>query len=55
MAVLRQAEADTPVPDLCLAHGVSTATFLQVAGQVRWPGRVVDGEDERVQGREPAT
>ena len=27
MAALKQAEAGTPVPDLCREHGVSTATF----------------------------
>ena len=29
MAVLKQAETDTPVPDLCREHGVSTATFYK--------------------------
>ena len=29
MAVLKQAEAATPVPDLCRKHGVSTATFYK--------------------------
>ena len=29
MAVLKQAEAGTPVPDLCREHGVSTATFYK--------------------------
>ena len=29
MAVLKQAESGTPVPDLCREHGVSTATFYK--------------------------
>ena len=29
MAVLKQAEAGTPVPDLCREHGASTATFYK--------------------------
>ena len=29
MGVLKQAEAGTPVPDLCREHGVSTATFYK--------------------------
>ena len=29
MAVLKQAEAGTTVPDLCREHGVSTATFYK--------------------------
>src|SRR5699024_8719677 len=27
MAILKQAQAGTPVPDLCREHGMSTATF----------------------------
>lgn len=27
IAVLKQAEAGTPVPELCREHGISTATF----------------------------
>lgn len=29
MAVLKQAETGTPVPDLCREHGISTATFYK--------------------------
>ena len=29
MAVLKQAETGTPVPDLCREHGVSTAPFYK--------------------------
>jgi putative transposase len=29
IAVLRQAEAGTPVPELCREHGVSSATFYK--------------------------
>lgn len=29
MAVLKQSEAGTPVPDLCREHGISSATFYK--------------------------
>lgn len=29
IAVLKQAEAGTPVPDLCREHGISNATFYK--------------------------
>ena len=29
IAVLKQAEAGTPVPELCRAHGISSATFYK--------------------------
>lgn len=29
MAILKQAEAGTPVPELCREHGMSTATFYK--------------------------
>jgi putative transposase len=29
LAVLKQAEAGTAVPDLCREHGISTATFYK--------------------------
>lgn len=29
MAVLKQAEAGTPVPELCREHGISSATFYK--------------------------
>jgi len=29
MGILRQAEAGTPVPDLCREHGMSSATFYK--------------------------
>jgi putative transposase len=33
MAVLKQSESGTPVPDLCREHGISSAT-LTTAGEV---------------------
>ena len=36
MAVLKQAETGTPVPDLCREHGVSTATFYK--GRAKFGG-----------------
>lgn len=29
LAILRQAEAGTPVPELCREHGISSATFYK--------------------------
>ena len=29
MAILKQAEAGTPVPELCREHGMSSATFYK--------------------------
>jgi putative transposase len=29
MSILKQAEAGTPVPDLCREHGMSSATFYK--------------------------
>ena len=29
MAILKQAEAGTPAPELCLEHGISSATFYK--------------------------
>lgn len=29
MAILKQSEAGTPVPDLCREHGMSSATFYK--------------------------
>ena len=29
LAVLKQAETGTPVPDVCREHGISTATFYK--------------------------
>jgi len=29
LAILKQAETGTPVPDLCREHGISTATFYK--------------------------
>ncbi len=33
IAVLKQAEAGTPVPDLCRQHGISSATFYKWRGK----------------------
>jgi putative transposase len=29
LSILKQAEADTPVPELCREHGISSATFYK--------------------------
>ncbi len=46
LAILRQAEGGVPVPELCREHGMSTASFLQMAIQIRRHGRVDDQPDE---------
>ena len=33
MAILKQAEAGTPVPELCREHGMSSATFYKWRGK----------------------
>ena len=33
IAVLKQAEAGTPVPELCREHGISSATFYKWRGK----------------------
>ncbi len=35
IAVLKQAEAGTPVPDLCRQHGISSATFYKWRSKFR--------------------
>jgi len=54
MAILKEAEGGTPVPALCREHGMSSATFLQVACQVWRYGRLLDEADERAGSREQA-
>ncbi|HIE0523490.1 TPA: transposase [Stenotrophomonas maltophilia] len=53
VAVLKQAEAGAPVPDLCRQHGISSATIYKVAQQVRWHGCVHDVPAQRAAGLEP--
>ena len=53
IAILKQAEAGSPVPELWREHGVSNATFYKWR-QVRRHGRVVDGTHEGV-GRRKST
>lgn len=40
IGILREHEAGVKTADLCRKHGISIATFFQVEGQVRGPGRV---------------
>ena len=42
MGILNQAEGGVPVADLCREHGMSSAIFLQMAGQIWRHGCVVD-------------
>ena len=47
MEILKQAESGVPIPDLCREHSMSTASFLQMAGQIRRHGRIHDQANER--------
>jgi putative transposase len=38
IAILKQAEAGSPVPELCREHGISNATFY------KWRAKYVSGE-----------
>lgn len=40
MRILKQAEAGTPVPELCLEHGMSSAAFNKWRSQVWRHGRL---------------
>ncbi len=42
MAILKQAEGGVPVSELCREHGISSASFLQMACQVWRNGYVLD-------------
>jgi len=51
IAVLKQAEAGTPVPELCREHGISSATFYKWRSkfggmEVSMVGRMKELEDE---------
>ena len=51
IAVLKQAEAGTPVPDLCREHGISSATFYKWRSkfggmEVSMVGRMKELEEE---------
>ena len=52
MDAVKRVEAGFAVPDICRDLGISTATFLQVAGQVQRHGRVDDVAHERGRRRE---
>ena len=51
VAVLKQAEGDTPVPELCRGHGISAATFYKWRSKfggldVSQPARLEELEEE---------
>lgn len=51
IAVLKQAEAGTPVPELCREHGISSATFYKWRSkfggmEVSMVGRMKEREEE---------
>ena len=52
MSILKRAENGVPVADLCREHGMSSASFLQMAIQVWRHGRQPDGSTEGARRRE---
>ena len=54
IAVLKQAEAGTPVPELCRGHGNQLGYVLQMAQQVRRHGGIHGRAHEGAGGGEPA-
>ena len=54
ITVLREQETGVPTAEVCLKHGLSSATFLQMEGQVRWSGSVGGQAAEGLGGRERA-
>ncbi len=51
IAVLREQEADVSTADVCRKHGISSATFLRLEGEVRRHGRVGGEAAEGARGR----
>lgn len=54
IAVLKQAEAGTPVPELCREHGISSATFYKWRSKFGGMEVSMVGMDEGAGGGEPA-
>lgn len=55
MAILKQAEAGTPVPQLCREHDISSASFYKWRTKYGGMETIDDGVPEGTRGREPAT
>jgi len=47
LAILKQAEVGTPVPELCREHGMSSCSILQMPSQIRRYGCLAAGPTER--------
>jgi putative transposase len=54
IAVLKQAEAGSPVPELCREHGISTATFYKWRSKFGGMDAIADGPAQGTGRREPA-
>jgi hypothetical protein len=48
LAILKQAEASTPVPEICSEQGISFSHVSHMAVETWWYGCVVNGPIERV-------
>ncbi|MGY0474239.1 transposase [Klebsiella pneumoniae subsp. pneumoniae] len=46
IAILKQAESGSPVPELCREHGISSATFYKWL-QIRWHGCLSHGAPQK--------
>ena len=54
IAVLKQAEAGTPVPELCREHGISSATFYKWRSKFGGMDASMMAQAQGAGGREPA-
>ena len=54
IAILKQAEAGSPVPELCREHGISSATFYKWRSKFGGMGAIADGPAQGTRRREPA-
>jgi putative transposase len=54
LSILKQAEAGTPVPELCGEHGMSRATFYKWLAKYGGRGCLPDGRAQGVGGGKPA-
>lgn len=43
IAIIKQTESGSPVPELCREHGISSVTILQMADQIWWDGCLPHG------------
>lgn len=52
MAILKQAEAGTPIPELCREYGMSNATFYKWRAKYGGMGTIHDGSAQKMYAEE---